>query len=304
MIVYFPHSYNFLRFLLLNVDHPHVGKLARTVGSTHNLYSQDSFNHNECKQVENQIHVSKSRKRPCEENCSSDNPTKGVAHHQTIWKPENDSDQADVMEATCSRAENQLKDNVESTAETLEAEIDEILQGRPKYVPTNHNSGVLSSNIETSKSFSAKSLSRGKARVRLSRPTTSSLARSSHLAIRGGGNPSRHHGFVHMIGGALSIIHGNVVNSNRTPVHHPQSKPRSLVSGDSQPQQYRVPIVNSVMCSCRENEGLYQLPCGHVVCRKCMLHKMADVTNVECIVCRKSCKRSEVFKYHEKSIFS
>ncbi|XP_068209921.1 RING finger protein 37-like [Palaemon carinicauda] len=112
------------------------------------------------------------------------------------------------------------------------------------------------------------------------------------------------HGLVHMIGSALSYTRqigaGPKVQNQRG-----LGKPDTLIQGDAKAENVsalELASKNSFVCSCSEKKDLYSLLCRHIMCRKCLC--LQTGTTVTCSVCKLECKRSEVSRYHKKSIFS
>lgn len=292
---------------MLNRDNEDIGRVARTVGSAHNVYSQESLNSDTVEQQANRssVNCSSSRKRPLEDDLKPDNSAKH--DHRKIWKPES----VDCLSDTAKCEGTGKEWEKVGPQSTLEAEIDAALQGRPKYLPsTNRTSqriGVFGgiTEAETSKSSAGKSQSKSRVRTQPLIPPTNLLKRSvSHLVTEGKSSTSGRHSLVQMIGGALSVSDGRLAAVSNIPVHRSQSKPTNVVAGDCKPKPFKIPSANQTTCSCGETEGLYQLPCSHVLCRTCISNQQPEHPEIECSVCRKCCKRSEVAKYHEKSIFS
>lgn len=303
------------RFLLLHADSPEVQKSAHTVGSALSSYNQGSLRQIKPQMLEdsNSLLFTESRKRIHEEILGSDNSSK-FGYHKNLRKERSD-DASDMQQKNVSLKidTESVKITPESDDNTLAAEIEAALQGKPKYVPAvkktqdfsvykRDNDSALEKLPVKSQPIMCKATAK-RARLQALNHTANLIKKPTHLTPHGKGTSSGHHGLVQMIGGALSITHGRTVASNCIPLHRSNAKPASLICGDGKPQHFDIASNRHVTCSCGEKEGLYKLLCNHVICRTCLLQQTKG-PDVECNVCEKVCKRLDVAKHHEKSIFS
>lgn len=112
-----------------------------------------------------------------------------------------------------------------------------------------------------------------------------------------------HHSLVHMIGGAVSLAQSRGPPARSVPIHRVNERPKNLICGDAKPKQFVVSSIRSQACSCGGEEGLYELPCQHIFCRSCLLIQLPS-NESKCYICTKTFKRSEIAKYHSKSMYS
>ncbi|XP_042226749.1 RING finger protein 37-like isoform X2 [Homarus americanus] len=306
------------RFLLLNADLPEVQRTARTVGSAHSFITHRSSHPEKSKEMEiNLPCFTKNRKRKHEGGLKLGDPDDQVDQEKSMEdKNLNNEFNAQGAEIVTNKAdESSLPERGQGLDDTLEAEIEAVLRGKPKYVPTNINEKILGNNYKretknTGEKIPLKSrltmtkCSASRVRLQAVNHTVSSMKRPAHLShVVGKEASSGHHGLVHMIGGALSVTHGRAVKVNSIPVHVSSAKPTSLISGDCKSQLLDLTSHSLVRCSCGEKEGLYRLPCCHIMCRSCLIQKTKG-PEVVCGVCEIMCKRLDISRHHEKSIFS
>lgn len=299
------------RFLLLHTNHPEVHRTARTVGSAHSLSSHYNSSQDKSKaQEQNSSSLTYNRKRTVKDKMPDE-----FEHHKKILRGHNDGAiTRDLKDISSVRVDSDVNKVAQGTADTLQAEVEAFLQGKPKYVPTEKSTSNqnICDKQETKKvadnfhskyhSLVAKS-SASKFRSQALNSTAALIKSQTHVSWHGKGMSNGNHGLVQMIGGALSVTHGRTVQTRSIPIHRSSSKLTSLVHGDCKMPHFDLTPLSSAKCSCGKQQALYDLSCHHVMCRTCLLQN-TNGPQVQCCVCKKVCKRLDVSKHHEKSIFS
>ncbi|XP_045618974.2 uncharacterized protein [Procambarus clarkii] len=302
------------RFLLLNADHPEIHRAARTVGSTHS-WSSPADSHQDKSKNQQEICSSfnnYNRKRIYEVNKKSVDSDE-LAYHNKILNVESNNSalNTNLKDHMPVEAAGNKKKKIEDTVHSLEAEIEAVLDGKPKYLPIKKSKSfcVKQKAIDVEEKFPLKNQSvvakssASRFRIQAMHHTIELIKKpTQHLSLHGKGTSNSHHGLVQMIGGALSVTHGRTTKTSSIPIHSSGSKPTSLVRGDGKIQNYDHPSYSSITCACSEHQALYRLLCGHIMCRTCLLQTTKG-PEVQCGVCRNVCKKLDVSKHHEKSIF-
>lgn len=299
----------------MNADTPEVQRSAHTVGSAYSSYNQGSSSQIKSQKLDdsNSLSFVVNKKRIHDEIIGTDHADKFV--YSKNLRKENSNDASDKKNILSSKDTEGVKETAERDGNILAAENEATLQGKPKYVPRYKSiqkfGNVYKRDTESaaeklpvkSQSVVSKATA-NRARLQALNDTANLMKKPTHLLTpHGRGTSSGHHGLVRMIGGALSIAHGRTVTANSIPVHQSNAKPSNLVCGDGKPQHFDLASHRFVTCSCGKKDGLYKLLCDHVTCRTCLLQQTKG-PEVECGVCKKVCKKLEVAKHHEKSIFS
>lgn len=289
-------SYFFsFRFLLLNGNHPEVEKCGRTVGSA-NTWTPTTAT---------------TGKRKYEENTPSTNHTPQEPASKTP-RTNAGSTREGIKQSSILVCQEHSEEE-----KSLEDEVEAALHGKPKYVPATPpnitNLGATKKSETQSERKGSKLLNNKKhfvvSKASVGRVRSQTLGHSSDMRdkmeVNRNSSSSGGHGFVRMIGGALSVSQGKAETVRGVPAHHSNARPNKVICGDNTHKTFQLDIHKSPSCTCGEKTGLYELPCDHILCRNCLLKKENNNNhNVECVVCRKICKRSEICKYHVKSIFS
>lgn len=189
----------------------------------------------------------------------------------------------------------------------LNMEVEAALKGKPKYLPTpkcNEGekqlclTGKFSSNVPQISKVQPK-----QQRAQTLKNKRDVVTRPSQCLPAPGSSSKSHHGIVQMIGGILSVTQGRTAKAKRLPAHHVNDKPNHLICGDKPSQNYTFPFTNSASCSCGGTETLYKLECEHLLCRNCLMEKQ-NQKGVVCDTCQRMSTKSNISKYHNKSIFS
>ncbi|XP_066947193.1 RING finger protein 37 [Macrobrachium rosenbergii] len=258
------------RFLLLNADHPLVQSCGRTLSASGTQ----------------QINSLNGIINGCRENSISS----GVKRKF--------DDTADSIEESCTTfKQDHVNCESDSKARTRDSSINK--PGTSKTIDTHVPQSQLVSELPSEKHVKSDHLSYYQAfrqrRNQISKPPQSSLAQKPS---------SSRHGLVHMIGSALSYTRQKGSGA-KTQNQRVLGKPNTVVQGDAKTENTSaldLASKNSPGCSCGEKSDLYSLQCSHLMCRKCLFQQSKAI--VTCSVCQQECKRSEVSKYHKKSIFS
>lgn len=280
------------RFLLANGEHPEVEKCGRTVGSS----------------------LSTSEATP---GTSTSVSNKRVSDYLEAGDLSDcDNKRKAIRDETGNLTSVKSRDSEEDTGsdsfDDLSKEIEAALKGKPKYLPTPKCNEKQKEDEElqclTGKISSSNVLHVSKAQSHLQRVQTLKnnrdlITRPSQCLPAPGSSSKSHHGIVQMIGGILSATQGRTARTKRLPAHHVNDKPNHLICGDKPSQNYEFPFTNSASCSCGETEALYKLDCEHLLCRNCLLEKHNHKV-VVCNTCQRTSIKTNISKYHNKSIFS
>lgn len=195
----------------------------------------------------------------------------------------------------------------------LSMEIEAALKDKPKYLPTlkcnekqkeYEEQRCLTGKITSSNMSQISKVQSPLQRAQTLKNKRDVITRPSQCLPAPGSSSRGHHGIVQMIGGILSVTQGRAARTKRLPAHHVNDRPNHLIYGDKPSQNYTFPFTNSASCSCSATEVLYKMDCEHLLCRNCLLEKHSHKAEIVCDTCHRTSKKSDISKYHNKSIFS
>ncbi|KAK4322973.1 hypothetical protein Pmani_006297 [Petrolisthes manimaculis] len=229
------------RFLLLNGNHQDLERCGRTVGSATTYCPTNT------------------QKRMGEENTPNNDIPSQEPAFKTLRKD-------NVLAIKESKQSPKLGCQEHSEEEiSLDDEVEAILHGKPKYVPANLNFRNLSESnttVETQNNKGGNVFDNKKhsvvSKASVGRAQYQALKLSSQLAgkseigksTKGGG-----HGFIRMIGGALSVSEGRAAVVMGVPTHHSNATPKNVICGDYTPKTFHVDNHSSTSCTCSERSS-------------------------------------------------